>query len=172
MAEGLIHNESDLKILILYILSKLSAPVDKETLFDVCICDGGVEYFDFSEFLNNLADSGQVLINGDDEFYISEKGRSNVSALEGELPLTVRLEADKAIAPVELSLKRQELIKAEDLFDKNGYTVHLVLSDGEVELLDMSVFCGDESRAKKIKRAFKKNAEDYYSKIMKMLSDK
>ena len=44
----------DIKFLILYIASRLIEPVGIDVLTDLALCDDGVDYFSFSECLNEL----------------------------------------------------------------------------------------------------------------------
>lgn len=46
---GFIHGELDTKILILFILRRLPRPVDADTLAELCFCDTGVSWFDYSQ---------------------------------------------------------------------------------------------------------------------------
>ena len=46
---GFIHEEFEIKILILFILRRLSAPIPIDTLAELVICDDGISYFEFSE---------------------------------------------------------------------------------------------------------------------------
>lgn len=168
---GLIHDETDNKILILYVAARLPAPVDRETLFEICLCDGGVEYFDFSEYLESLVESGNISVTSDGEYAITEKGAKNGRELENSLPKSVRMAADKAIAPAAAMLRRYGLIKCTQTEDENGITVHLAVNDGEVELLRADVFCGDAERASVIRKNFRKNAEGYYTRILDILTE-
>ena len=55
---GFIHGELDIKILILYVLRRLPAPVDGQTLYELCCVDTGVGWFDYSDCLADLAERG------------------------------------------------------------------------------------------------------------------
>ena len=168
---GLVHNETDMKLLILYILRRLPEPVDKETLFEVCVCDNGVEYFDYSDYLHELCESGNVMETEDEEYVITEKGVRNIDTVESGLPKSVRLAAEKALAPVAVELKRGELIRTSQKETGDGVTVHLSVSDGEIELLSMDVYCGDAGRARLIRRNFRINAENDYGRILDLLTE-
>ena len=50
-AFGFISGKLEIKFLILYIASRVVEPVPFETLQEVAMCDGGVDYFGFSECL-------------------------------------------------------------------------------------------------------------------------
>lgn len=171
--QGFIHEELDLKILILYILNKLSGPVDIYQLFDICKCDNAVGYFDYSQCLNDLIDNANVKTSEEDDecVVITEKGRSNVSAVGGTLPNSVRNKADWLIEDVNEVISREELVKTAFVSDNKNSRVELSLSDGVSDILKLSVFCGDEKLASKIRKNFKKNAERYFNDILSMLSE-
>lgn len=169
---GLIHNEIDMKLLILYILKRLPGPVDKESLFEICVCDNGVEYFDFSDYLHELVENGHIAETDEEEYVITAKGIRNGEAVESSLPKSVRVAADKALAPVAVEIRRHDLVKTSQTKDENGVTVHLSLSDGEISLLNLDLYCGDESRARLIRRSFRKKAEKDYGRIMDLLTEK
>ena len=169
---GLIHNEIDMKLLILYLLKRLPGPVDKESLFEICVCDNGVEYFGFSDYLHELVENGHIAETDEEEYVITEKGRRNGEAVESSLPKSVRVAADRALAPVAVEIRRHDLIRTSQTETGDGITVHLSVSDGELSLLNADVFCGDEARAHLIRRNFRRRAEDYYGKILELLTEK
>ena len=57
---GFIHDKLDIKFLILYIASRLIEPVGIDVLTDLALCDEGVDYFSFSECLNELVESEHI----------------------------------------------------------------------------------------------------------------
>lgn len=42
---GFIQNELDLKLLVLYIMTRAAAPITFLQLLDLALCDAGVDYF-------------------------------------------------------------------------------------------------------------------------------
>ncbi len=166
----LVRDELDRKILILYVLRRLPAPVDSELLYDVCFCDDGLGYFDYFECLTELVETGNVG-EADEEYRITEKGIRNSDTVETSLPFSVRNAADRRIEPVAEMLSRYSLITTEYFKDEAGGAVHLAVSDGEVTLLDMKLYCGTEEKAKKIKKNFRRNAEKYYQDFFALLSE-
>lgn len=167
---GFIHEKLDIKILILFILSRLPAAVEPETLQELCQCDGGVGYFDYSQCLSELIDTGHVKEH-EDGYIITDKGRRNAAAVESSLPYSVRSKASKLIAPVEERLLRASMIKASHKNTELGCTVELSMSDGVGEIISLSFVCAGEEQAKVIERNFRRGAEDYYQRIAAMLSE-
>ena len=49
---GFIHNKLDIKLLVLYLVSRLAGPVDFPTLTDLALCDDGVDYFQYLSLIH------------------------------------------------------------------------------------------------------------------------
>ena len=54
---GFIHEKLDIKLLILFVLRRLPAPIDAESLADLVLIDGGIGYFDYKECLAELVNT-------------------------------------------------------------------------------------------------------------------
>ena len=167
---GFIHEELDIKILILYVLRRLSGAVDGETLRALCQSDGGVGYFDYADCLSDLIESGHVLDTGEG-YVISEKGKKNADAVGSSLPYSVRSKAEKLIAPVEERLLRASMIKASHAVEDGGCFVELSMSDGKGEIIAMRLLCAGEVQAQIIEKNFRRNAEGFYQQIAALLSE-
>lgn len=168
---GFIHEELDIKILILFVLKRLPGEIDPETLADLCMCDDGIGYFDYSDCLSDLVDNGNVEKN-DFGYKITEKGARNADAVESSLPYSVRSKALRLIEPVEERLRRAAMITAKHSMKDGVCTVELGMSDDMGAVMNLSLICGDETAAKQIEKNFRLDAEGYYETILELLSAK
>lgn len=167
---GFIHEKLDIKILILYILRRLPGTVEPETLAELCQCDSGVGYFDYSDCLAELVETEHITEN-EEGYCITEKGARNADAVGSSLPYSVRAKANKLIAPVEERMRRAAMITAKHYnTDDGGMTVELAMSDGMGEIIHLSFLCAGEEQAKLIQKNFRRDAEGYYQKIVELLS--
>lgn len=169
---GFIHDKLEIKVLVLYVLSRLPLAVPADTLAELVLCDDGITYFDFADCTAELVASGHVELE-EDGYVITDKGRRNGSITESTLPYSVRLKADKAVSVVASAQKRSAMIVARHaLRRKGGYTVSLSLSDGIGPIIQMELYAPNEQQAETMEKNFKKNAEEKYSRIMEILLEK
>lgn len=166
---GFIHEKLDIKILILFILRRLPGEVDPHTLGELCQCDDGIGYFDYSDCLAELVESGHIT-ESRTGYTITEKGARNADAVESSLPYSVRSKALKLIAPVEEELRRAAMITARHSVREDGCFVTLAMSDGKGNIIDLTLLCADEQQAERMEKNFRKNAESFYHKITELIS--
>lgn len=166
---GFIHGELEQKVLILYILSRLSEPVPFETLLDLSLCDDGIRYFDFTERLSELVDTGHV-VGPEGGYVITEKGRRTAEICEEELPYTVRMRCDESAEACNRAMRREEQVRVGAEARRNGtFTVHMVLDDDIGNLMDLQVMAPEKALADAIAERFRKNPERIYSRLMDLL---
>ena len=167
---GFIHDQLEIKFLILYIASRLVGPVPFETLQDLSMCDGGVDYFDFSECLADLVKTEHLTLSPDGLYAITDKGLRNSRICESSLPYSVRLRCDRNLASCNRSLRRKSQVKASSEKRPNGtYTVHLELSDDMGSVMDLRLAIPREDMAAMLADRFRKSPERLYSEIMRAL---
>ncbi len=167
---GFIRDTLDIELLILYILNRLPGAVDKDTLSELTLCDGGINYFSFSEALGDLIATDHVQ-EEDGLYSATEKGRRNGSATESSVPYSVRMRVERSILPVVRRLRRNELVRASfEPRPKGGYTVKLSLADTGGEMLHLELLVGSESQARAAEKTFRAEAEELYLELGRRLT--
>ena len=168
---GFIREKIDIKILILFILGRLSEPVTLDVLAELTLCDGGIGYFDFVECVGDLVGTGHIITDGA-AYRISEKGARNGKITENYIPYSVRIKAEKNTAALRMTQDRKTMIKtAHELRRKGGYSVTLSLSDGLDEIVKMSLYAASEAQAIALENGFSEKAEAIYNTIIKAILD-
>ena len=166
---GFITDKLEIKFLILYIASRLVGPVPFETLQDLSMCDGGVDYFDFAECLADLVRTEHLSLEGEC-YAITKKGRDNSAICESSLPYSVRMQVDQNIVGYNEQIKRAALVGARvDKRPEGGCTVTLSLSDELDDLMELKLLVTREDMAKEMQKTFQAHAEEIYTKILAVL---
>lgn len=167
---GFIHGKLDIKMLTLYILSRVAAPVDFATLTDLVMCDDGVDYFLFAEGVSELLESG--LLEQENGFYIAtEKGRRNNVDLESSLPSVIRKRCDQRLAPLNEALKRKAQVRSAIIpLEDDSVTVQLSLDDDQGEqLFSLSLLAGSKEDGEHIANQFRDHPDRIYNGILGVL---
>ena len=109
---GFIRDKLELKLLILYIAARIEEPVPFDTVLDLTLCDDAIDYFDFSECLNDLVKTEHLALSEDGLYSITEKGLRNSQIGESSLPYSVRLRCDKNLEECNRKLRRKKQVRA------------------------------------------------------------
>ena len=169
-AFGFISGKLEIKFLILYIASRVVEPVPFETLQEVAMCDGGVDYFGFSECLADLVRTEHLRVDQDGLYVITEKGRRNSAICESSLPYSVRMQAEQSLVSCNEQLRRKALVRSQiQPREEGGYTVTLSLSDELDELMNLRLLVTRQEMAQDLQKRFQDRAEELYTKIMGVL---
>lgn len=165
---GFIQDKLEVKFLILYVAARLIGPAPFEGFQELCMCDEGVDFFEFSECMSDLVRSEHLTLSPDGQYAVTDKGRRNGEIWESSLPYSVRLRAEESIRAYNQRLRRQSQIRAAVTPRDNGtFTVALTLCDEQDSpILDLSLMVPQESMANELAARFKKNAEQLYTEVI------
>ena len=142
-----------------------------DTLADLTFVDDGIGYFDFSECVAELLDTGHI-IETDGHLSITDKGLRNGQATEHSIPYSVRRRAEKKAAALVKLWRRNAMVKAEkEARPGGGLTVALSLSDGLGEILNMNIYAANDTQATAMMETFTKQAEQIYGQVVGLLVD-
>lgn len=168
---GFIHGKLDIKILVLYLMTRVAAPIDFSTLTDLAMCDDGVDYFLYAEAVSELLDSR--LLAQDGEFYhATDKGRRTCADAESSLSTVIRSRCDQRLAPLNAVLKRKAQVRSEvlPLPDGSGAaTVHLALNDDQGGIFSLSLLAGSQEEGEQIAHRFSEHPDRVYNGILGVL---
>ncbi len=166
---GFIHGKLDIKMLTLYILAHVAAPIDFSTLTDLVMCDDGVDYFLFAEGVSELLESGHLEKN-DDYYIATEKGIRNSADLESSLPSVIRKRCDQRLAPLNAALKRKSQVRSQIIpLESGGVSVRLILDDDQGELFSLSLLAATQEDGDEIARRFTEHPDRIYNGILGVL---
>lgn len=167
---GFIHGKLDIKLLVLYIMTRVAAPIDFATLTDLAMCDDGVDYFVFAEAVAELLDSKHLVQDG--EYYAAtEKGRRDCGAAESSLSPVIRRRCDQRLAPLNEALKRKAQVRSEivPLENGGGVTVRLALNDDQGCLFSLSLPAASQAEGEAIAKRFTDHPDRIYNGILGVL---
>ena len=166
---GFIHEKLDIKILILFVIRRLSAPVSIELLTELAMCDDGIGYFDFMECVNELGKTEHIHYE-DGKYTVTDKGARNGEITESSLPYSVRMHVENSIAALRKKQSRNALIRTRHTQNADGgYTVALSMSDGVGDVFSIELYAGDENHANAMEKGFQKNAENIFNALIGMI---
>lgn len=168
MPQGFIHDELDVKLLVLYITSHAAGPLDFATLTDLALCDSGVDYFLFSQAVSALVESGHLSLE-DGRYSITDKGLEHSGALESGLPSVVRGRCDRALAPVNAALRRVQAVTAEAREENGRWRAELGLSDESGPLLHLTLAAPSQEFAQQIVQNFHSQPEALFQRLLPLL---
>lgn len=166
---GFIHGKLDIKLLILFIASRLAGPVDLSTFTELCLCDDGVDYFQLAQCLAELVDSGHLSL-ADDLYAITEKGRRNLFDSESSLSPVIRARCVQRLAPLNKVLRQKAQVQAQvEPLSSGGWIVRLTLSDEHDTLFSLELLSPAEETGVQIAQHFQSHPEAIYNGVLGVL---
>lgn len=166
---GFIQDELDLKLLVLYIMARVAAPITFFQLLELALCDAGVDYFSLTQVVGHLVETEHLKLE-EERYSITDKGRKNSEICQSSLTLSVRRRCDENLVKVNDALRREQQVQASLTPNEDGTcTVRLFFSDDKGPLLDMSLLSPSVSRGDELVSRFKKTPEQLYLRLMAAL---
>lgn len=163
----------DNKIILLYILDNSSKPLTLNQIVKFCEEFEDITYFDICGYIEELCASNYITQKTIDNtiFYeLTERGYSTLKELLELIPgvnlYNLKKMVNKNIVEIKTDYSIDTLIipiKSEE------YKVSCYIKDGNDELVNITLYAGNKEQAKKISKNWNENAEDIYSKLIKLM---
>ena len=168
---GFIQDELDLKLLVLYIMSKAAGPITFHQLLELALCDAGVDYFSLTQAVDHMAATGQLSLE-DGRYSITDRGRRNSEICENSLPFSVRKRCDENLVKVNDALRREAQVQTSLSPHPDGTaTLRLTLHDRTTPLLHLELLAPTPEQGERWAGAFRAGPEELYLLITKHLEE-
>lgn len=164
----------DNKLIVLYILENAHMPLDITQILKYCEDFEDITYFDISAYIESLKSSNyieEILNGGNVYFKTTELGSDTLSKLVELVPginlhnlkkmlnkNAVEVKTDYSIGTSIYPLKEDE------------YKISCFIKDGNYELVNITMYAATKDQAKSISKTWNGNAEEIYSKLLKLMT--
>ena len=169
---GFIHDMLDVKVLILYVMDRVSYPVNTQQIYELCYQDDCLSYFDVCTAIPEMVKSGHLKEAEGDTYVITDKGRADGSLTADSIAYTVKQRAENAVARFNRQIRRSSYVKTQLINRDNGeVSVIMALDDEMGNLMTLELVAPDQRQAVRLSRLFEKKAEAVYNLTMAELLD-
>ena len=169
---GFIHDMLDVKVLILFVMARVSYPVNTQKIYELCYQDDCLSYFDVCTAIPEMVKSGHLKELEDDKYEITEKGKADGSLTEDSIAYTVKQRAENAVARYNRQIRRSSFVKTQITPREGGeYSVIMSLDDEFSNLMTLELVAPDQRQAVRLGKLFEKKAEIIYNMTMAELLD-
>jgi hypothetical protein len=169
---GFIHDMLDVKVLILFVMARVSYPVSIQQIYELCYQDECLSYFDVCTAVPEMVKSGHLKELEGDNYEITDKGRADGSLTEDSIAFTVKQRADNAVARFNRQIRRSSFVKTQVLPREGGdFSVIMALDDEMGNLMTLELVAPNQRQAVRLSRLFERKAEAVYNLTMAELLD-
>ena len=169
---GFIHDMLDVKVLILFVMARVSYPVNSQEIYELCYQDDCLSYFDVCTAIPEMVKSGHLKELGDQKYEITEKGKADGSLTEDSIAYTVKQRAENAVAKFNRQIRRSSFVKTQIIpRDSGDFSVIMALDDEVGNLMTLELVAPDQRQAVRLSKLFEKKAEMVYNLTMAELLD-
>lgn len=177
MGYGFIHKPEEIKCLILYCLSLLPFSVGDSDLHELTSVDGGFDFFEYSQALQELIDFKHIACvetSSGRALALSPSGMELNETMAKHLPPSVRDKADILAVSIISKIKRERSLHTSHKINESDstYKVHLAVLDRGQEQFSLDVTLFSERQCYAVENTFKKKAEKIYGTVLDILAGK
>ena len=169
---GFIHDMMDVKVLILFVMSRVGYPVNVQQIYELCFQDDCLSYFDVCTALPEMVESGHLKKEEDECYVITDKGRETAKLVEDSIAFSVRQKAENAVDRFNRKVRRSSFVRTKVTPRETGdFSVVMSLDDEMGNLMTLELVAPDQRQANRLSRLMEKKAEAVYNLTMTELLD-
>ena len=169
---GFIRDMMDVKVLILFVLSRVNYPMTVQEIYELCFQDECLSYFDVCTAIPEMVNSGHIEKKEEERYEITERGRQDGALTEESIAFSVRQSAEDAVTRYNRQLRRRSFVKTQLIpRETEDFSVMLSLDDEKGNLMTLELMAPDQRQAVNLAKLFEGKAENIYNLIMAELLD-
>ncbi|NMA07256.1 MAG: DUF4364 family protein [Ruminococcaceae bacterium] len=165
---GGLTSDKEIKILICYLLLKVSEPVSHNVIISA-LTGELINYFALSDALADLLKLNNISMS-ENMYSLTESGRSIALTLTEEIPLTVRERTELSLKNAIRFYKNQQQHHTEILEIDDGFSVRCWISENNKELLSITIYAPSRKLALLVQKNFIEKGEEIIKDILFPLS--
>ena len=170
MEKGFIQDMLDVKVLILFVMSRVMYPVDLQKIYELSYQDDRLSYFDLAQAVPQMVETGHLEEVEEGRFVVTDKGRQTCKITEDSIAYPVMQRAQAAVDRFNHGVRRSSFVKTSiEQRESGDFSVFLTLNDEVSDLLRMELMAPTQRQAHRLATAFTANAEIIYRNIMDRL---
>ena len=169
---GFIHDMLDVKVLILFVMARVSYPVNIQQIYELSYQDDCLSYFDVCTAVPEMVKSGHLKELENDSYEITEKGKADGSLTEDSIAFTVKQRAENAVSRFNRQIRRSSFVNTQIIPREQGdFSVLMSLDDEAGNLMTLELMAPNQRQAVRLGKLFEKKAEAVYNLTMAELLD-
>ena len=169
---GFIHDMLDVKVLILFVMARVSYPVDIQQIYELSYQDDCLSYFDVCTAVPEMVKSGHLKELENAQYEITEKGKADGALTEDSIAFTVKQRAENAVSRFNRQIRRRSFVKTQIIPRESGdFSVLMSLDDEAGNLMTLELMAPNQRQAVRLGKLFERKAEAVYNLTMAELLD-
>lgn len=161
------------KLIVLYMLNKVSFPLTNAQLSDFILEKGYTNFITLQQVIGELTDASMITarsIRNRTHLDITEEGRETLQYFENRISDAIREEIDDYLKKNEFTLRNEVSVLGNYYKSTSGeYEAHLVAKDRGINLVDITLSVPLEEMASAICDNWQKKNQEIYKYLIEQL---
>ena len=168
-----LYDDNKIKVIILYLLNELAEAYDFETISEIVVWDGSINYFVFNDCFNQLVESGAIACTEGDPaplYSISPLGKNSLAAVEDTLIDFVKTKIMRSATRLIAFKKSGSTISTRVEKENDGFQLTCTIKNSKFNLMEVKMYLDNQEEVDLMKSGFDERAEHIYSGILALFS--
>lgn len=158
-----------IKILVCYFLKQINRPITPEQLIEIATEDGLINYFIFTEAINQLLEAKTLILeerDGEQYYVLTEMARIGADDFKTMVPRAFRERILTSGLKFFARLKNENDVKISYTEQQKGWSVNVLCTEGGLTLMDLKLYAPDREQAEILGEKIMLNPVDFYGKVL------